>query len=67
MFRRPNYRWDEHPEPYLYGMVLNEVLPLTSWNKSKRLKYDILLSSGNVYHEVNIEKIIILAQSKKSS
>lgn len=67
MFRRPNYRWDEHIEPYLYGMVLRKVLPKTTWNKSNRLKYDVLLSSGDVWREVNCEKIIILSQSKKSS
>ncbi len=67
MFRRPNYRWHEHPEPYLYGMVLNKVLPLTTWNKSKRLKYDILLSCGRIFREINAEKVIFLAPSKKKA
>ena len=67
MFRRPNYHWHEHTESYLYGMVIKEVSPGYSWNKSKRLKYNILLSSGDMWNELNIEKIIVLASSKKSS
>tara|TARA_R110002020_G_scaffold227576_1_gene438246 strand:+ start:1570 stop:1716 length:147 start_codon:yes stop_codon:yes gene_type:complete len=48
-------------------MVIKEVSPGYSWNKSKRLKYNILLSSGDMWNDLNIEKIIVLASSKKSS
>ena len=66
MFRKPNIRWTDNEEFYIYGMI-KEIIPSGSgWNKGRRLKYNVISSAGRLYYEVNHEKIIILSKVKKA-
>ena len=66
MFRKPNVRWTDNEEFYIYG-IIKEIIPAGSgWNNGRRLKYNVLSSTGRLYHEVNHEKIIILSKVKKA-
>jgi hypothetical protein len=66
MFRKPNVRWTDKEEPYIYGMIKKIIPPGSGWNNSWRLKYNVLSSAGRIYYEVNHEKIIILSKIKKT-
>lgn len=67
MFRKPNHRWLEPGDPYLYGFIIKKIPPYTSWNKSKKLKYDIFTSSGRLFYEIKDENVIFLARSVKKA
>jgi len=66
MFRKPNVRWTDAEDPYIYGMIKEIIPPGCGWNNGRRLKYNVLSSEGRFYHEVNHEKIIILSRVKKA-
>ena len=66
MFRKPNVRWTDNEEPYIYGLIKEIIPPGSGWNNGRRLKYNVLSSEGRFYHEVNHEKIIILSRIKKA-
>ena len=65
MFQRPCVRWKLDEEFFVYGMIKKKYAPGTSWNKARRVKYDILSSDSRIWHEISEEKLIILSRGKK--
>jgi len=65
MFQRPCVRWNLDEEFFVYGMIKKKYGPGTSWNKARRIKYDILASDSRIWNEISEEKLIILSYGKK--